>query len=241
MTATKQQSIDEHMVKYKGHSILKQYVKGKPVKWGFKMWCRCASKSGYLYEFNLYTGKKSSHIEHGLGEGVVLSLTEKIIGTKCEVFIDNFFNSPELQLNLSQRGLFSAGTVRINRKGLPKQDKVSTDKQMKKGDMVCYESKGIYYTKWMDSKGVHMLSYFLQAYPVQKISRKVKGSQTKQAVKCHNVVHQYNQGMGGVDIMDQKKVTYQFDHRSTHKYYLRLVFDIIDIAINNSAVVFNKL
>ena len=86
-----------------------------------------------------------------------------------------------------------------------------------------------------------MLSNFLQAYPVQKISRKVKGSLTKQAVKCPNVVHQYNQGMGGVDIMDQKKVTYQFDHRSTHKYYLRLVFDIIDIAINNSAVVFNKL
>ena len=58
ISSTQQQSIDEHMVKYKGHSILNQYVKEKPIKWGFKIWCRCAAKSGYLYEFDLYTGKK---------------------------------------------------------------------------------------------------------------------------------------------------------------------------------------
>ena len=32
MSATKQQSIDEHMIKFKGNSILKQYAKGKPVQ-----------------------------------------------------------------------------------------------------------------------------------------------------------------------------------------------------------------
>ena len=47
--------------------------------------------------------------------------------------------------------------------------------------------------------------------------------------------------MGGVDLMDQKKVTYQFDQKSKIKYYLRVVFDLIDIATNNSATIFNKL
>ena len=47
--------------------------------------------------------------------------------------------------------------------------------------------------------------------------------------------------MGGVDLMDQKKVTYQFDHRSKSKYYLRIVYDFIDIAINNSYVMYCKL
>ena len=51
----------------------------------------------------------------------------------------------------------------------------------------------------------------------------------------------YNDYMGGVDIMDQKKVTYQFDHRSKIKYYLRVVFDLIDIAVNNAFVVYSKL
>ena len=31
-----QQSIDEHIVKFKGRSGMKQYIKSKPVKWGFK-------------------------------------------------------------------------------------------------------------------------------------------------------------------------------------------------------------
>ena len=56
MSATKNQSVDEHMVKFKGHYVLKQYVKGKPVQWGFKLWCRCDSTSGYLFQFDLYTG-----------------------------------------------------------------------------------------------------------------------------------------------------------------------------------------
>ena len=41
--------------------------------------------------------------------------------------------------------------------------------------------------------------------------------------------------------MDQKKVTYQFSHRSSYKYYLRLVFDIVDIAVNNAAIVYEKV
>ena len=228
-------------IAFKGHSILKQYVKGKPIQWGFKLWCRCAAKTGYLYEFDLYTGKKIGHIEHGLGEGVVLPLTEKIIGSHCEIFIDNFFNSPQLQLNLLQRSIFSAGAVRTNRKGLPKQEKVPTDKEMAKGEMVCMASNDILYTKWMDSKAVHMLSNFLLACPVHEISRRIKGSRTSKIVKCPDVLEKYNQFMGGVDLMDQKKVTYQFSHRSSHKYYIRLVFDIVDIAVNNAAIVYEKV
>jgi hypothetical protein len=45
---TKQQAVDEHMVKFKGHNVMKQYIRNKPVKWGFKMWCRCDSVTGYL-------------------------------------------------------------------------------------------------------------------------------------------------------------------------------------------------
>ena len=57
MTPSQFQSIDEHMIKFKGHNVIRQYAKGKPIKWGFKMWCRCACKSGYLFECDLYTGK----------------------------------------------------------------------------------------------------------------------------------------------------------------------------------------
>ena len=43
-----EQSIDEHMVKFKGRSGMKQYIKSKPIKWGFKFWFHCSKKSDYL-------------------------------------------------------------------------------------------------------------------------------------------------------------------------------------------------
>ena len=81
------QSIDERMIKFKGRHM-RQYIKSKPVKWGFKMWMRCGATSGYTYEMDMYVGKKI-RIEVGLGENVVLDLTNSLIGTCCRIFMDN--------------------------------------------------------------------------------------------------------------------------------------------------------
>ena len=61
------QSIDEHMCKFEGKSLMWQYMKNNPIKWGFKFWIRCGSKSGYLYELDMYLGKKGN-TEFGLSE-----------------------------------------------------------------------------------------------------------------------------------------------------------------------------
>ena len=55
-------------------------MKNKPIKWGFKFWFRCGTKSGYLYELDMYLGKKG-HTEFGLGESVILSLCQKLKDT----------------------------------------------------------------------------------------------------------------------------------------------------------------
>lgn len=77
------------MVTFKGHNAMKQYVKSKPIRWGFKLWMRACSKTGYVYEFDIYTGKKDNP-DVGLGESVVLQLTEKMINTGTIVAFDNF-------------------------------------------------------------------------------------------------------------------------------------------------------
>ena len=41
--------------------------------------------------------------------------------------------------------------------------------------------------------------------------------------------------------MDQKKATYQYNHKSKYKYYLKIVHDLIDIAINNAHIIFGQL
>ena len=55
--------MDEAMVKYKGHTSLKQYMPMKPIKRGIKMWCSTDSHSGYLCDFNIYTGHHRDGVE----------------------------------------------------------------------------------------------------------------------------------------------------------------------------------
>ena len=107
------QSIDDHMCKFKRTSIMRQYLKNKPIKWGLKFWFRCGAKSGYLYEFDMYLGKKENN-KFGLGESVILSLCHKLKDTHCFVFFDNFFTIPALLVKLLAMGIYATDTVRAN-------------------------------------------------------------------------------------------------------------------------------
>ena len=49
------------MVKFKDRSGMNQYIKSKPIEWAFKFWFCCLSKSGYLYQMDMYLGRKQTH------------------------------------------------------------------------------------------------------------------------------------------------------------------------------------
>ena len=78
----------------------------------------------------MYLGKKQQ-VEHSLGEGVVLQLSQKLNDTYCILFLDNFFNSPSLVETLYQCGIYGIGTVRKDRKHMPL---MVPDKATKRGD-----------------------------------------------------------------------------------------------------------
>ena len=50
-------SIDESMISYKGRLAFLQYLPKKPHKWGMKAWVLAESKTGYTWNWDLYTGK----------------------------------------------------------------------------------------------------------------------------------------------------------------------------------------
>ena len=131
-----------------------QYTKNKSIRWGFKFWFRCGSKSGYLYQFGMYLGKKSK-TELGLGQSVVLSLCDNLKTVYYYVFFDNFFTSPNLMLKLFEDGIQATGTVRSNRKHMPT---LKADMQMKRGEhdwLTCFTISA---TKWMNNWSVILLS-----------------------------------------------------------------------------------
>lgn len=91
-----------------------------------------ADETGFACEFQIYTGKSGSTSEKQLGERVVKDLTANIIGGNHRVFFDNFFTSLNLMICLKSRNILACGTVKINRVGLPKKQKLG--KNMEKGE-----------------------------------------------------------------------------------------------------------
>ena len=75
---------------------MKQYLSKKHVKWGFKVWVRANGVTGYVCEFEVYTGKTDGERELGLGGNVVKWLTRNITGHNYTVYCDNFFTSSPL-------------------------------------------------------------------------------------------------------------------------------------------------
>lgn len=56
--------VDESMIPYYGRHYAKQFIRGKPIRFGFKNWAICSS-TGYMIAFEIYTGK--SDVEKSLG------------------------------------------------------------------------------------------------------------------------------------------------------------------------------
>ena len=75
--------------------MISQYIKNKPIRWGFKFWFCCGPKLEYLYRFVMYLEQKRN-TGFGLGESVVLSLCESLNGYQLYVYFDNFFTSSTL-------------------------------------------------------------------------------------------------------------------------------------------------
>lgn len=53
-------SMDEFMIPTKIRHWLKQYIKGKPHKWGFKLYMSCCSNSGFCCHFQIHNGKQKT-------------------------------------------------------------------------------------------------------------------------------------------------------------------------------------
>ena len=119
-------SVDERMVKSKGRSGIRQYIKNKPVKFGIKVWVLAESSTGYTIDFDIYTGgkgkgkgKKTVERGKGLGYQVVMKLCESLRKDGYHVYFDNFFTTGPLLDDLSKKGFCACGTTQKGRLGYP--------------------------------------------------------------------------------------------------------------------------
>ena len=51
----------------------------------------------------------------------------------------------------------------------------------------------------------------------------------------------FNQGIGGVDLVDQRTAAYHLDRKPSIRFYLRIFFDLVDVACVNAFIVYNMM
>lgn len=127
-------SIDEAMVPFKGKVAIKVRMPDKPVTFGVKFFALCDAKTGYCKNFSMYTGKDDRAIGAiGKTGQVVMDLVAELHNTNHHLCVDNFYTSPVLFLLFKQRGILAAGTARP-RKGYP-YDQLKGTVLQKHGDV----------------------------------------------------------------------------------------------------------
>ena len=91
-----------------------QYIPKKPTPFGIKVWVLSEAKTGYVLHFQVYTSAEDDPMKKGLGYRVVMELMEQYQGKGHCVFIDNYYTSPDLLLDLLSCSTYCTGTAKTN-------------------------------------------------------------------------------------------------------------------------------
>nr|CAH7752477.1 unnamed protein product [Callosobruchus chinensis] len=189
-------SIDESLLGWKGRLKWKQFIPSKRKRFGIKLFLLCESSTGYTYNFLIYTGADTNYgdnfVNEPLSARVVLELSNNLLDKGYCLFLDNYYTSVDLAEKLSQRRTDCVGTMRINRKGVPKDLK---EKKLARGDTFALFRKKLMLLKYKDKKEIIMISSLHDNQFVEKTKR-------GKVIKKPAVVEQYNQKMGGVDLTE---------------------------------------
>lgn len=235
-------SIDEAMVPYYGRHGCKQYIHGKPIRYGYKLWVG-ATRLGYLNWFEPYQGASTNiskrYEDFGVGGGVVLEYAQALRDNwpdrKFHLFFDNFFSSVPLIEKLTEWNLYSTGTIRENRL---KDASLLNSKIMKKDDRGSYDyakisDENIIAVKWHDNNVVCLISNFAGVQPVHTVNRYSRRQKKNIRVEQPHLINMYNANMGGVDRSDQNISLYRVSIRGK-KWYHCLLTHCIDMAVQNA-------
>lgn len=128
LTPGKYLVIDESMVAWRGRLQFRQYIKNKAHKYGIKLYKMCTPE-GYTHSVVIYTGKNITSTSKTHAHEIVMKLIQGLENKGRIVIADNFYTSVGLAEELIEKKTMVCGTVRTNRKRLPK---VITSAKIKK-------------------------------------------------------------------------------------------------------------
>lgn len=181
--------------------------------------------------------------EEGLANHVVLKCLEgaNIQGQGYHIYMDNFYTSPDLLCNLyNNKQTYACGTVRMNRRGLPKEImNKCPDGIVNRGDMTFRQKGPLVAVVWKDKKIVSALStiHDESSVEVQRLTKNADGTFGRQNVLCPSMISDYVSYMGGVDKADQYIQYYAYSQK-TRKWPKKVFFRLMEIIKFNAFQLF---
>lgn len=237
-------SVDETMVPYFGRHSAKQFIRSKPVRFGYKLWS-LATASGYVIHFEPYAGAKTNSQDRsnfGLGGSVVIDLISELSPSlPYNLTFDNFFTSIKLLEYLAERGIGATGTIRQNRlENCPLRNNKALEKAPRGSSEFCLDAgANVIVVAWRDNKVVHLASNVIGVEPFCSASRWCRAQNQRVNISQPNVVRFYNTTMGGVDRADQNVSLYRISMR-TKKWWWPLFAYTIDLMVQNAWILYRR-
>ena len=98
---------------------------------------------------------------------------------------------------------------------------------------------------WLDTKPVYFLSTIHKPhYPPGTAEKntvvKRRGDARGVDVSCPPLLHDYNTGMGGVDLNDRQRKFYSLGRRS-YTWYRRVLFHMLQVTLHNSYILMKRV
>ena len=141
---TRNLSIDEGMLKWKGCLSIWVYNPMKSIKYGIKFYFLFEAKTGYVLDCIIYRGVTSTLHD------IVFNLLGRHSGHGYHVFMDNYYTSVSLAEELYDNKTHVSGTLRLPR-GAPKslQNKTKS-KSLARGEMAYRRKNNTTVLIWQD-------------------------------------------------------------------------------------------
>ncbi len=123
-------TVDEQLMPLKSRCPFIMFMPNKPDKFGVKFWMLVEVKTKYVVCVIPYLGKENDCARaRSLSEEVILNLLESVKNQGYNLTMDNYFTSLPLAAHLMALGTSLVGTLRNNRRELPK-DFLKSDKKL---------------------------------------------------------------------------------------------------------------
>ena len=231
---------DEAIAACKARSHLITYT-DKHTQWGYKLWMLTECLTSYVWAFDVSKEQKAQKTrkgESGQTTKIVLQLVSSLQQQRWHIIaMDNYFTSVDLFLKLYQQGFYALGTAQARRRRFPRNMLIEAA-AMERGEYVArqlIENRALSCVAWMDKSLVQFMDTYCDPHKQLTVQRRSKLPAGVDVLElpCPEVVSEYHQWMRAVDVFAQRE-SYHHIGRKARRWWPRLAWFIINIAINNA-------